>query len=88
MQTLADRSPVAGRWLLRYCASATNYVGRRSDKGRLRPSHNPLLWRDMLKLLAEGVSWLDFGGINAASMPGVTRFELGVRSEVLTLAGT
>ena len=42
----------------------------------------------MLKLLAEGVSWLDFGGINAASMPGVTRFELGVRSEVLTLAGT
>ncbi len=88
MRALADRSPVAGLLLLRHGASATYYVGWTSDEGRRCRAHNLLLWRGMLELRDDGVSWLDLGGINATSAPGVARFKLGVGGEVFTLAGT
>jgi hypothetical protein len=88
MRALADGSPVAGILLLRHGASATYHVGWTSDEGRRCRAHNVLLWRGMLELRDKGVSWLDLGGIDATSAPGVARFKLGVGGDVFTLAGT
>ncbi len=88
MRALADGVPVAGLLLLRHGASAMYYVGWTSDEGRRCRAHNLLLWRGMLALRAAGVAWLDLGGINTASAPGVARFKLGFGGEVFTLAGT
>jgi hypothetical protein len=88
MRASINDVPVAGLLLLRHGAAATYYVGWTGDEGRRRRAHHVLLWRGMLELRGAGVSWLDLGGINGASAPGVARFKLGVGGEVFTLAGT
>ncbi|HMA14415.1 MAG: GNAT family N-acetyltransferase [Bacteroidota bacterium] len=81
-------TPVAGVILLRHGASATYTASWTSDEGRAGQAHNLLLWRAVETLKAGGTQWLDLGGLNTESQPGLARFKLGLGGEVFTLTGS
>ena len=68
--------------------AATYYIAWSGEKARAVHANNLLLWQAILGLKAEGVEWLDLGGIDGLTMPGVARFKLGLGGEMYTLAGT
>jgi hypothetical protein len=86
---LAERGsePVAGVQFLRHGDAATYYLAWTGPEGRAANAHNLLLWAGIERLAAAGVHWLDLGGLDA-SMPGVSRFKLGVGAAPVTLTGT
>ena len=79
---------VAGVILVRHGRAATYLASWTSDAGRVGQAHNLLLWRGIETLKASGIDWLDLGGVNTESQPGIARFKLGLGGEVFTLAGT
>lgn len=79
---------VAGVILVRHGAAATYLASWTSDAGRVGQAHNLLLWRGIETLKAAGCRWLDLGGVNTESQPGIARFKLGLGGAVFTLAGT
>ena len=79
---------VAGVILIRHGASATYLASWTSDAGRVGQAHNLLLWRGIAVLKENGCRWLDLGGVNTESQPGIARFKLGLGGAVFTLAGT
>lgn len=81
-------TPVAGVILLRHGKSATYTASWTSDEGRAGQAHNLLLWRAIETLQAGGTQWLDLGGLNTESQPGLARFKLGLGGEVFTLTGS
>ena len=86
---LAERGsePLAGVQFLRHGDAATYYLAWTGPEGRAAHAHNRLLWTGIERLAGAGVRWLDLGGLDA-SMPGVTRFKLGLGVEPVTLTGT
>ena len=78
---------VAGAVVIRHARTATYLLGWSADAGRRRNAQNRLLWRAVTELRAQGLEWLDLGGINA-SAPGVARFKLGMGARPHVLAGT
>ena len=79
---------VAGVILIRHGKAATYLASWTSDAGRVGQAHNLLLWRGIEMLKAGGADWLDLGGVNTESQPGIARFKLGLGGDVFTLAGT
>jgi hypothetical protein len=79
---------VAGVLFLRHGRMATYYVGWSGEKGRDTHAHNLLLWRGLLEMKAAGVERVDLGGVDGLSMPGVSRFKLGLGAPPFTLTGT
>lgn len=84
----AGRDRVAGILLFAHGRSATYTLAWTGAEGRRLRAHNLLLWRAALELRKRGLGWLDLGGVNAASAPGVARFKLGLGGRLRTLAGT
>jgi hypothetical protein len=84
----AGRERIAGILLFVHGRTATYMLAWTGPEGRRRHAHNLLLWRAVLELQKRDVSWLDLGGVNAASAPGVARFKLGLGARLHTLAGT
>lgn len=82
------RLRVAGALLVRHGSTATYLLSWSGDRGRRLRAHNLLLWNAVCILRRRGVSWIDLGGLNAISAPGVARFKLGMGGDLLTLAGT
>lgn len=87
LQAERGSEPVAGVLFLRHGFSATYQVAYTSDAGRAANANRLLVWEGMRRLAADGVRWLDMGGIDA-SMEGVTRFKLGTGATSVTLTGT
>lgn len=79
---------VAGVILVRQGRAATYLASWTSDDGRVGQAHNLLLWRGIETLKESGIDWLDLGGVNTESQPGIARFKLGLGGDVFTLAGT
>lgn len=79
---------VAGVVLLRHGVSATYMASWTGAGGRAAQAHNLLLWRSIEVLRSGGTRWLDLGGVNTESQPGLARFKLGLGGEVFTLAGS
>jgi hypothetical protein len=79
---------VAGIALIRHGASATYLAGWTSPHGRHRNAHNLLLWRAIAELRKTGTDWLDLGGVDTTSAPGIARFKLGLGGELQTQTGT
>ena len=79
---------VAGVILVRHGVAATYLASWTSDAGRVGQAHNLLLWQGIEILKEAGTRWLDLGGVNTESQPGIARFKLGLGGEVFTLAGT
>lgn len=87
LQAERGSEPIAGVLFLRHGLSATYQIAYSSAAGRAANANRLLLWEGMRRLAAEGVRWLDMGGIDA-SMPGVSRFKLGTGAVPVTLVGT
>lgn len=83
-----DNEAVAGIALIRHGASATYLAGWTSPGGRNRNAHNLLLWRAITELRKTGTDWLDLGGVDTATAPGIARFKLGLGGALETLTGT
>lgn len=82
------RDLLAGVLMIRHGTSATYYASWTGDEGRAARAHNALIWRGIQTLRQDGVRWLDVGGIDTTTAPGVARFKLGLGGDVFTLAGS
>mgnify|MGYP001156846224 FL=1 len=80
--------PISGILVFKHGATATYYVGWNSKDGRRLNANNLLLWSAIRELKGRGVKWLDLGGVDGASMPGVSRYKLGLGGNLYTLAGS
>ena len=87
LQAERGSDPIAGVLFLRHGFSATYQLAYTSEAGRAANANRLLLWDGMRRLAADGVRWLDLGGIDAA-MEGVSRFKLGTGATPVTLSGT
>lgn len=87
LQAARGSEPVAGVLFLRHGDAATYHLAWTGPEGRAAHAHNLLVWTGIERLAAAGVRWLDLGGIDA-SMPGVSRFKLGLGAPPTTLCGT
>ena len=87
LQAERGSDPIAGVMFLRHGASATYQVAHAGEAGRAANANRVLLWEGIRRLAADGVRWLDLGGIDA-SMAGVSRFKLGTGATPVTLVGT
>lgn len=87
-EAIHDNKPVAGIAVIRHGASATYLAGWTGEDGRHRNAHNILLWRAIAKLRETGTDWLDLGGVDTQTAPGIARFKLGLGGELLTTTGT
>lgn len=87
LQAERGSEPIAGVLFLRHGFSATYQIAYTREAGRAANANRLLLWEGIRRLAADGVRWLDLGGIDA-SMEGVSRFKLGTGAEPVTLAGT
>ncbi len=79
---------IAGIAMIRHGASATYAAAWTGDEGRQLNAHNLLLWRAVTELRKAGTAWLDLGGIDTQTAPGIARFKLGLGGEVVTQSGT
>lgn len=87
LQAERGSEPVGGVLFLRHGAAATYFLAWTGPEGRTMHAHNLLVWAGIERLAAAGVRWLDLCGIDA-SMPGVSRFKLGLGAPPETLCGT
>jgi hypothetical protein len=83
-----DSAPVAGIAVVCHGASATYLAAWTSRDGRQRNAHNLLLWHAITELRKNGTDWLDLGGVDTQSSPGLARFKLGLGGELETQSGT
>ncbi len=82
-----DAKPAASALFYIHGGSATYQIGWSSDSGRKSGAMRLVLWRAALALKARGVGWLDLGGINPDSAPGVTEFKLGTGGQATESVG-
>ncbi len=88
LQAMEGSTPVAGLMFLRHGNAATYYISVTTPRGRKAHAHHLLMWRALLALRDQGVRWIDLGGLNTDTMPGVAGFKLGLGGRLFTLAGT
>lgn len=84
----AGSEPIAAILVFRHGQSATYYIAWTGPEGRRRHAHNLLLWHAVKELRSRGARWFDLGGVDGLSMPGVSRFKIGMGGRLYTLAGT
>lgn len=87
-EAIHDNKPVAGIAVVRHGASATYLAGWTDRDERHGNAHNLLLWRAIAKLRETGTDWLDLGGVDTDTAPGIARFKLGLGGDLLTTTGT
>ncbi len=68
---------IAGITCLRSGTQMRYHIGYSSEAGRSVSAHNLLIWRAMCAGYEAGAALLDLGCIDAARLPGLTRFKLG-----------
>lgn len=83
-----ERAPLAGMLFLRHGAGATYLIGWSGAAGRQMGAHNLLLWRAMRRLVADGASHIDLGGLDTRRAGGLARFKLGAGARAHPLCGT
>lgn len=84
---LNGKDPVASGLFYRHGTSATYQIGWAGEAGRKTGAMRLVLWRAALALKERGVKWLDLGGINPETAPGVTEFKLGTGGQAIETAG-
>ena len=80
-------TPVACALVYVHGRAATYQIGWANEKGRKTDAMRLVLWRAVQALKQRGVLWLDLGGINPESAPGVTEFKLGTGGEATETVG-
>lgn len=85
---IQQHQPIAGMIALIHHGCATYQLGWSNAEGKAVNAHNLLLWRMMKELKAQGIRWLDLGGVDTHTSPGIARFKLGSGGRVHSLPGT
>jgi len=67
--------------------AATYQLGWSNDRGRKTSAMRLVLWKAIGHLRERGFQWLDLGGINPDTAPGVTDFKLGTGGTVFESVG-
>ncbi len=80
-------TPMAAALLLSHGHTATYQIGWSNERGKKTGAMRLLLWRSLGHLRARGVRWLDLGGVNPDTAPGVTEFKLGTGGEATESIG-
>lgn len=88
LRALSDGETVAAVVLIRHGKAATYYASWTTAVGRVHQAHNLLLWRGIAELQKTGTAWLDLGGIDTETTPGISRFKLSLGGVPFTLSGT
>ncbi len=84
---LDGTTPVAAALLLGHGHTATYQIGWSNEAGRKSSAMRLVLWRAIGHLRERGFRWLDLGGINPDTAPGVTEFKLGTGGEATESVG-
>lgn len=79
--------PAAGALFLRHGNCATYHIGWSGEQGRSLNAQNRVLFEGMMALKAEGVEWLDLGGVETKTQAGITRFKMGLGHPITRLPG-
>ncbi len=79
---------IAGALFLLHGTSATYHIGWVGERGRALNAQNRVLFDGMLSLKAQGVKWLDLGGVDTGPQAAIARFKLGLGHLPETLVGT
>ena len=79
---------VAGALFLLHGHSATYHIGYSSAAGRGENAQNHVLFESLKALKAQGIHFLDLGGLNTDKLRGLARFKLGLGAPPRTMAGT
>ncbi|MGQ9368072.1 lipid II:glycine glycyltransferase FemX [Azospirillum sp. ST 5-10] len=79
--------PAACALFLGHGTAATYQIGWSDETGRKTGAMRLVLWEAIGALRRRGVRWLDLGGINPETVPGVTEFKLGTGGEVSESVG-
>ena len=85
--TIAKKDPVAMGYFRIHGRSATYQIGWINDTGRRNRANYLLLWQAVKRLKANGIEWLDLGGINPDHAAGVTRFKRRMNGIEITTPG-
>ena len=84
---LDGTTPVAAALLLGHGHAATYQIGWSNEAGKKAGAMRLVLWRAIGHLRERGFRWLDLGGINPDTAPGVTEFKLGTGGEASESVG-
>lgn len=84
---LDGATPVAAALLLGHGHAATYQIGWSNEAGKKAGAMRLVLWRAIGHLRARGFRWLDLGGINPDTAPGVTEFKLGTGGDASESVG-
>lgn len=84
---LDGKEAVAAGLFLGHGTAATYQLGWSNDKGRKTSAMRLVLWKAIGHLRERGFRWLDLGGINPDTAPGVTEFKLGSGGTVFESVG-
>ena len=84
---LEKTTPVASALFLGHGRAATYQIGWSSDSGKKTGAMRLVLWKAIGHLRERGFRWLDLGGINPDTAPGVTEFKLGTGGEATETVG-
>ncbi|WP_029009433.1 lipid II:glycine glycyltransferase FemX [Azospirillum halopraeferens] len=84
---LKGGKPVSSALFLGHGTTATYQLGWSDDVGRKTSAMRLVLWESMGALRQRGFRWLDLGGINPDTAPGVTEFKLGTGGEATETVG-
>jgi len=87
LRALSGGKPVAAMLIFQHGTSATYQVGWISETGKKRKAHNFLYWKAFEYLKAQGVNFLDMGGIDKEKAEGVSRFKERLGGEQFELVG-
>lgn len=79
--------PVACGLFVRHGSTATSQTSWANASGRDSGAMRLVIWRAALALKERGARWLDLGGINPDSAPGVTEFKLGTGGQATETVG-
>ncbi|WP_431859836.1 lipid II:glycine glycyltransferase FemX [Azospirillum sp.] len=84
---LDGTAPVAAALLLGHGTTATYQIGWSNEAGKKTGAMRLVLWRALGHLRERGFRWLDLGGVNPDTAPGVTEFKLGTGGEATESVG-
>jgi len=78
---------IGGLCIACHGTAATYLVGWTGPEGRNLKANHLLLWTAITNLRDNGITWLDLGGVDEETTPGITEFKYGMGGTIYELVG-
>jgi lipid II:glycine glycyltransferase (peptidoglycan interpeptide bridge formation enzyme) len=83
-----SKIPIAGMLFLIYGHRSTYFIGWSDHEAKKMNLNNLVLWESVKELKRYGIKNLDLGGVNTESLPGISRFKMGMNGQIISHPGT